>query len=791
MTRILDRYIWKELVFPFMLGLFVFTFLLLLDKIFDLTDLIINKGVPVYLVLLLLAYILPAFLVLTIPIGLLLAILVAFGRLSSDMEVVALKASGVSPLRLLRPVLLFALGVAGLTGYLMVEAVPRANYAFKSLIFDILRTQASVGIKERVFNDTFGNFVIYVEEIAPDQIALRNVFVADERNPEELRVVTAREGRLLSDEVNRRVTLRLLDGTVHETAPRSFQKYRQVMFRLYDLTLTLENPLVRAGEAPKGDREMTMAELQQSVVEAVQAGGSPNPFQVEIHKKYAIPTACLVFALIGLPLGIRAHRGGRWTAFVLLLPIVLFYYVFLTVGEQFGDAGRIPPWVAMWTPNILAASLGLYLLWASVQERPLPLAARLQGGLWWLGTHLASLVRGRRVRASRLRAGPAATRRSLRRSRRVARSQALFNVVDRYLGREFLTFLGYGLALAAIIVIVGDLMTTFDRFVRLKPPLWYILEHFLYRTPTFVYQGLHIVVLMSTILLFLNLSRSNELTALKAGGISLYRVSLPVFGLALLVTLSALAFQEMLLPVLNQKGTEVDETKIKKRTLPHLQKRSQIWFRGREGVARESRIYHIDLLEPASREMSGVSILEMAPDFGVTRRWDARGMRWRELDQSWELRDGILREFDPGQADRIQPFRELVVTLPERMDDFAQIPKAPDVMNFIELQAYIHRLQDSGHRVGKYLVDLYSKLSYPFAHLIMALVGIPFALQSPRGGRVIGIALCLALGLGYFLVHSAAVALARADLLPPIVAAWSANVLFASLGLFLYLRART
>jgi lipopolysaccharide export system permease protein len=254
LVKILDRYVWKELITPFFLGLFVFTFLLLIDRIFDLTDLIINKGVPVPLVLMLLVYISPAILVLTIPIGFLLAILIAFGRLSADMEVVAFKACGVSPLRLLRPVVIFGLGVAGVTAYLMIDSVPKTNYAFKSLVFDIVRTQATVGLKERVFNDTFGSFVIYVDEIAPDQVALRNVFVSDERKPEEQRFITAREGRLLSDEVTRRVTLRLLDGSIHETSPKSLQKYREVRFRLYDITLVLENPLVRQGDAPKGDR---------------------------------------------------------------------------------------------------------------------------------------------------------------------------------------------------------------------------------------------------------------------------------------------------------------------------------------------------------------------------------------------------------------------------------------------------------------------------------------------------------------------------------------------------------
>jgi LPS export ABC transporter permease LptF/LPS export ABC transporter permease LptG len=789
-VRILDRYVWKELLIPFGLGLLIFTFLLLIDRIFDLTDLIINKGVPVHLVLLMLVYISPAILVLTIPIGFLLAILVAFGRLSADMEVVALKACGVSPLRLLWPVVVFGLGVTALTGYLMIDAVPKSNYAFKSLVFEIVRTQATVGLKERVFNDTFGSFVIYVDEIATDQVALRNVFVSDERKPEEQRFITAREGRLLSDEVNRRVTLRLLDGSIHETNPAALQKYREVRFGLYDITLVLENPLVKQGGTPKGDREMSLAELRRATRDFKKAKGNPNPFLVEIHKKFAIPAACVVFSVLGVPLGIRAHRGGRWGAFVAILPIILFYYFGLTLGESIGDTGRIPPWIAMWAPNLITGALALYLLRANLKERPIPLVAVAQRAFWiavaWSrkAWHRVNAPASRRPRTM---AGSIQPR---SRTRRIQRSNAL-NIVDRYLSVEFLVLFGYGIALASVVVIVGDLMTTLERYIRLKPGLELILLHFLYRIPPFVYQGLHIVMLMSTILLFLGLSRSNELTALKAGGVSLYRASLPIFGLAILVTLSSLGFQEFIMPWMNRRAVEIDEAKIKRRTMPELRKRTEIWYRGREDGSAESRIYHIGLLDPGSQQMNGVTVLSLASDFTMRRRWDAREMRWSEADDAWRLANGVRREFRSGLPDRAETFREQTVRLPERYQDFAQVPKAPDVMSYTELSEYIDRLQDAGHKVGKYLVDLYSKIAFPFAHPIMALVGIPFALQSPRGGRVIGIALCLALGLGYFIVHSAAVALARTEVLPPLVAAWSANALFATLGLFLYLRART
>jgi lipopolysaccharide export system permease protein len=850
--KILDRYIWKELSTPFVLGMIIGTFLLLVDRIFDLMDLIINKGVPAHLALLLFVYLLPSIMVLTVPIGVLFAILVAFGRLSADMEIVALKACGVGPLRLFWPVTVFGLAMSIVTGYLMIDALPKSNYAFKSLVFDIIRTQASVGLKERVFNDTFGSFVIYVDEIATDQVALRNVFVSDERKPEEQRFITAREGRLLSDEVNRRVTLRLLDGSIHETNPNALQKYREVRFRLYDITLVLENPLLKQGGTPKGDREMSLVELQQAKQNAVNLKGNPNPYLVEIHKKFSIPAACLVFSALGVPLGIRAHRGGPWGALVALLPIVLFYYFGLTLGENIGDHGRIPPWLAMWGPNIIVSALALYLLRASLKERPIPVVAIVQRAFWATVAAVRSIRQpvqprpkagrgvapGRRPLSERGLAGPRRRRRDadplstgewraplvygfiayavaiiilgfVLRGRLELSMAALFltllvalvlfwvvawlflGVVNGYLSRQFLTLFCYGIALASVVVIVGDLMTTLERYIRLKPGLGLIFLHFVYRTPPFVYQGLHLVMLMSTILLFVGLSRSNELTALKAGGVSLYRTSLPVFGLAGLVSVGSLGFQEYVMPWMNRRAVEIDEAKIKRRTMPELRKRTEIWYRGRVDGAAESRIYHIGLLDPASQQMNNVTVLSLGSDFSMRRRWDARDMRWMGAEDAWRLANGVRREFRSGQPDRAETFREQTVKLPERYQDFAQVPRAPDVMSHGELGEYIDRLRDAGHKVSKYLVDLHSKIAFPFAHPIMALVGIPFALQSPRGGRVIGIALCIALGLGYFIVHSAAVALARIEILPPLVAAWSANVLFATLGLYFYLRART
>src|SRR2546428_162177 len=237
--------------------------------------------------------------------------------------------------------------------------------------------------------------------------------------------------------------------------------------------------------------------------------------------KGAIPAACFVFAVLGVPLGIRAHRGGRWAAFVALLPVVLFYYVALTLGEQMANTRRIPPWVAMWGPNIVVGGVGLYLLWSNLKERPIPVVVAVQRAAWLVaGVTAAAWRDGGRRRVARRevlqKRGVSAVVRASRggdASRLPRRVWTAFGIVNRHLGREFFILFVYGLALATVMVVVGDLMTTLDRYLRLRPPLVYIVQHFVYRTPPFVYQGLHIVVLMSTILLFLGLSRSNELTA--------------------------------------------------------------------------------------------------------------------------------------------------------------------------------------------------------------------------------------------------------------------------------------
>jgi LPS export ABC transporter permease LptG len=785
---VLDRYVIRELVSPFLFGGALFTFFLVIDRIYQLTELVITKGVPFHLVVQLLVFMLPSFLAHTLPMALLVAVLLAGGRLAGDLEIIACKAAGISTLRLFRPVLAAALVVMGLTAALTLVINPLANEEFQRQLFKIVQARAASGLAERVFNATFGDVIIYVEEVSASQVALRGLLVSDERDPKISRIITSREGRLLTDEANRRITLRMINGAVSEAdvlraAPAvpaaagppaiptpsggaaSAARYRLTNFSIYDMSLSVDSPLRSAPRVEKPEKDLPLGALVARIDELRGDDFGQAPFLVEWHKRFAFPVAALVFALVAFPLAVRSHRGGRSIALVASLVILVAYYLVLTSLEGSALRLRLPAWLAVWAPNILFATVGGTLLVATTRE--------------WRAPRLRWLWRAASAAGRALPQG----RRDAQRTTVGGREST--HILDRYLVREELVFIAIGLTVAAVLSIVGELFQTMERFLRIKPPLIYIFEYFVYRVPASLHQGLPVVMLVATIFLFLALTRYHELTAMKAAGVSLYRVAAPVLLMALAVTLASGLFQELVLPRLNELGDEVEQVKIRGQLPRHLQTRERLWLR-----TADSRFYRVELLNPAARDMYGVTVLEVEQkSFRLLNRLDARRAHWSP--EGWELSDGAYREIGPHGEVQTVPFVLTALDLQEDIENFTKIQKQTGAMSYRELRDYIARLEATGFQAKKYVVDLYSKLSFPLMNLVMVLVAIPFSLHSPRGGRLFGVGLAIAIMAGYFVIHYVALAFARADLLPPLMAAWTANVIFLGLGTALLLRSRT
>jgi LPS export ABC transporter permease LptG/LPS export ABC transporter permease LptF len=769
MIRILDRYVALELWPPFTISVVVFTFFLVIDRVYQLTDLVIGKQVPVRLVLALLLYLLPPLLSLSLPIAVLMAVLIAGGRLSADLEVAALKASGVSPARLFRPFLAAGIIASALIAWLTLVVNPWASAAFQRQIFRIMETQATTGIQERAFNSTFGRIVLYVEEVSPSQFALRGLLASDERDPALSRIIVAREGRVLSDSDRRRLTLRFIDGAINESDVADPRRFRYTTFTLYDMNLPLTSPAATSEQQAKPEKEMPLRGLTAAAAEATDRGKAA-PFLVELHKRFALPMAAVVFVLVGFPLGIRSHRGGRAVAITSSFAIVISYYILSTALEGPALGGRLPVWLAIWLPNVIFAVIGLALLRAVTAGVPtgwLDLFWRVAG---WL-------LQGRRERGPRARGWTARLR--------VRGPRGSTFIIDRYLMRQYLLLIGVGLLIGTAFSVIVDLVQSLDRFLRAKPPWIYIAQHFLYLVPRELYKGLPLIMLVATVFLFVSLTRQRELDALKAAGMSLYRACVPVLLIAFLMSVGALVFQETALPLIATKAEDVDRVKIRGFPPRHLQQQGQMWYR-----SSDRRFLKIGLLDPVARSLDGLIVLDLTPDFRLIDRLDVRRAQW--VSDGWEMSGGIARQIGSSQQVQTRSFEHRVMELPEHIDDFIRVQKLPDAMSFLELRAYVTKLRDGGHQVGTYLVQLYSKLSFPLVHLIMALVAIPFALAAPRsGGRGVSIGVAIVVAVAYWLVHSVALAFAKADLLPPALAAWSANIIFTGLGTALLLSAKT
>lgn len=399
--RTITKYLLQELISPFLLGLLIFTFVLLMEKVLELIELVIKKGVELNVVLELVLYIMPSFLVLTVPMAVLVATLTAFGRLSTDSEVTAMKASGISLYALMQPVMLFAFIACGATFFLYSKALPWGNHHFRVTLYELARTKATVGLKEQVFNNTFPGLVIYIDTISDIDNSFEGVMISDSRDPREPQILFADRGKLISDEQELRVILRLKNGIRHPKQMVTPLKYQQAEFMTFDILLSLQDDKKDTINIPLTDREMKISELwenynrlrQQNKNQPPPIEDSQNssqkigigagiwwvlkrflwdsfgfldrlssPYLVELHKRFSIPLACLVFGLIGTPLGIHSRRAGKSGGYAISVVLLLIYYIFITAGESLGDSGKLPVFLAVWTPNVLLGGAGFFLL---------------------------------------------------------------------------------------------------------------------------------------------------------------------------------------------------------------------------------------------------------------------------------------------------------------------------------------------------------------------------------------------------------------------------------------------
>ncbi|HOQ42619.1 MAG TPA: LPS export ABC transporter permease LptF [Smithellaceae bacterium] len=367
MNKIISRYIFREIAFPFFLILFVLTFVLLMGKILQIMDLMVNKGISVLDILHLVLLIMPSFLMFTIPIALLVSILIAMGTFSADNEITALKAAGVSLLQIYYPVAVASLLTFICTIVIGYYLVPQSNFATKKLLFELATQNASIGIKEKVFNSDFKDLLVYADKIPANGEYMEGVIISDKRSTEEQNTIIARKAFLVADTKRMIVKLRLENGSIHTVSP-DLKNYRKVDFRIYDLILDLSTTLATYSEEYKSSTEMTLTELLERMKKPGLDGSAIRELAIEVHKKFSIPLSCIFFGLLALPLGITSHRAVKSRGFAVGIIIVAAYYLLRIGGEALAETGRLSPAVGVWTPNVIFAIIGVLLFYFAYRE---------------------------------------------------------------------------------------------------------------------------------------------------------------------------------------------------------------------------------------------------------------------------------------------------------------------------------------------------------------------------------------------------------------------------------------
>lgn len=367
----IDRYIIKEMLKIFTLSVGALTAILFLDKILFLTELIINKGVDFVGVMRMMVYISPAFLALTIPMSVLVASVVVFSQLSADSELIAMRASGCSFTRLMRPVLFFSFIAYALTNFIMFQALPWGNLSFKKIIYDIVQNRAHFEIKTNVFNKDFDKLVLFVREKASEN-DLRHIFIADTTASESAKIILAEEGTIVSDPALFKIQLKLKNGTIHDLSEKR-RHYQILNFDRYELTLDIPTTQDLQKRALKGNRELSFSELLEKINRLKKEGQRTFNEEVELSKKFSIPFTCLFFAFIGAPLGIGSSRSGKSGSFTVSIVVILLYYVALISTQNLGSLGKINSLFSVWIPNVIGVIAATYLVVKTHKEIPFKL----------------------------------------------------------------------------------------------------------------------------------------------------------------------------------------------------------------------------------------------------------------------------------------------------------------------------------------------------------------------------------------------------------------------------------
>jgi LPS export ABC transporter permease LptG/LPS export ABC transporter permease LptF len=782
-VRILTRYILGEIFSHTLIGCALFTFILFMKELGHILEMVVRNSSTFTMVLEVFLFTLPNFFMVTIPMGVLVGVLLGLSRLAADSEIVAMRASGLGIGYFVRVASIVAIGgtLLGLANSLYLA--PRANQAILELD-KMLATQASYEIQPRVFYEDFRNTVLYIQDVRSGTGAAnwRQVFMADVTDPNSPIIRTAASATVVNDSATQ-LLMQLRNGTLHEQpVPGQPQQYNISTFAVDDLPFApAQQNEGHLGRLDTAVYAMSMAELNQRSHDA-----DGKRFSIEMHKRFAYPAACLVLMLVGVPLGVTSRRGGKSSAWVFTILLVCVYYSLSLFGTALGKQNWISAFFAVWLANILFAAGGLFLLWQMASggrilnaiagwttRSPKPADAAVPAKS--NGKPLAGLLGRFQTRSQN------------------AKARGVFpRILDEYVVREFLFMFSLVLTGFVLLMLVFTVFELIGDILRNHSALSIVGQYLINLTPSMIYQIAPLAVLIAVLVTFGVLNRNSEIIAMKATGISLYRLVVPVIGISAILAIALFAFDEFYLPQANQRQDALRSV-IKGKPPQTFLHPEQQWMFGQPRANEPGRIFYYQFFDLDRDEFANLSVFEFNPStFAITRRIFAQRVYWDPATESWQFENGWVRDI---QGESTTDYREFKYTafseIHEEPNYFKKEEKQAQEMNFGQLRRYIADLRQSGFDTMRLRIALWHKLAYPMTAVIMAVLAIPFALSMGRRGSLTGIAVAIAVALAYFVVDNLLGALGNVNYLPAAMAAWSSDILFALIGGYLLLRTPT
>ena len=770
--RILTRYILKEVSSHSLLGLVVFTLVIFIRQIGHLLELVVRGSLPLRSIAELFLLPVPGILVLTIPMAALVGTLIGLSRMSADGEVIAARASGIGLGQFARPVMVIALLGWGIAMWMSLFLGPQSLRKLHRMEQAITSSEVPYEIQPRVFLEQFPNLLVYLQDVTGSRYRWRGVFIADTSQPGAPKVTVAESGLLVNDPASHRLTLHLERGTTHELDREHSERYSIASFTDTDIPI----PESR-NEAAVSDWRVPPALSLKDLLAATRDPAQHLPALVELHYRLAIPAASLVLTLVGIPLGLSARKGGKAVGVVLTVFLVFLYYIIMAFGLGFSKQGRLDPAIGLWLANGCFGLAGTLLLFNLRRVRQ-----RVQN----IHVSLEDFWRGWKHRRSRRGQIPPAA--AARKPDPRAVGERFFQLLDLYVIRGWSIYFFILLLAFTGIYMIFDFYQILGDILRNHIPARVVFDYYRFLLPQAVYYpSLPLSILVATLVSFGLLAKTNQMTAIKSAGISIYRISIPVLAAAATLSVAMYILGDYYLPETNQRWDAL-RNQIKGKPAQTYLRPDRQWIFGKS-----NRIYNHRFFDPDRNVFADLWVFDFDPrTFRITRRIYARRAFWEAPIHGWVLEDGWVRNLE---GDRVTSYMPFAVA---KLDDLTEEPayfkkevRPSAQMSAWELRRYINELAQSGFDVVRLSVQFYRKFSFPLIAFVVALLGIPFSLTMGKKGALSGVAVSIAIAIVYWSVSSLFEAMGNLNQLPPIVAAWSPDLLFGLGGVFLLLRVRT